>query len=64
LIVYEHDGRAWVRDVGSWDPLPWPQAQAYRLGGRAAQHAFWGGGTPQESMLHQFGRWVAERERR
>lgn len=47
------DGAA-LRDIGVWEPLDFPQRLAYRLGGRAAQHAFWGEGDPANSMLHQF----------
>jgi hypothetical protein len=47
------DGGGWIRDVGEWDPLPLPQAAAYRSGGEAAQHAFWGPGDPERSMLGQ-----------
>lgn len=53
ILLYEHDGRSWVRDIGSWDPLAWHLAAPFRLAGRAAQHAFWGGGDPSQSMLHQ-----------
>jgi hypothetical protein len=53
VIAYRADGRAWLRDVGAWDPMPWTVGQAYRLAGRRAQHAFWGGGRPDESMLYQ-----------
>ena len=54
LIVWEEpDGRAFIRDIGSWDPMRWPVAATFRHGGRAAQHAFWGEGRPEESMLHQ-----------
>jgi hypothetical protein len=48
-------GEAWVRDVGSWDPLPWYLAASYATLGRAAQHAFWGPDAPDESMLAQLG---------
>jgi hypothetical protein len=47
------DGRAYIRDVGEWDPLPLPLAAAYAGGGAAAQHAFWGPDDPQLSMLVQ-----------
>ena len=47
------DGGGWVRDVGEWDPLPLAQAAAYKGGGAAAQHAFWGPGDPERSMLEQ-----------
>lgn len=50
------DGSGWVRDVGEWDPLPLPQAAAYRGGGEAAQHAFWGPGDPELSMFEQLAR--------
>ncbi len=54
LILYRHDGRAWVRAAGTWDPLPWHLEQIYRVAGRDAQHAFWGEyGLERQSMLHQ-----------
>ena len=54
LILYTHEGRAWVRAAGTWDPMPWHVEQSYRRAGRAAQHAFWGqGGVARLSMLHQ-----------
>lgn len=54
LILYTHEGRAWVRAAGTWDPMPWHVEQSYRRAGRAAQHAFWGqGGVERLSMLHQ-----------
>lgn len=54
LVLGEHGtGGGWVRDVGEWDPLPLPQAAAHRRGGAAAQHAFWGPGDPELSMLEQ-----------
>lgn len=54
LVLYEHDQRTWVRAAGTWDPMPWPVAQAYRVAGEDAQHAFWGqGGDARKSMLHQ-----------
>jgi hypothetical protein len=34
--------------------MPWHLRLAYRTAGARAQQAFWGGGTPEESMLHQF----------
>ena len=61
LLLYRGaDGQAWLRAVGTWDPMPWHIAQAYRVAGRAAQHAFWGQGenVPQ-SMLHQLARRLA-----
>lgn len=56
LLVCEQGGAAWIRDVGSWDPLPPHLAIPYRLGGAQAQDQFWGGGEPERSMLHQFAR--------
>src|SRR3954471_22191205 len=54
LILFEEDGRAWVRAAGTWDPMPWHIDQAYRRAGRDAQHAFWGqAADPDESMLDQ-----------
>jgi hypothetical protein len=60
LVLYMHDGRAWVRAAGTWDPMPWHVDQAYRMTGHDAQHAFWGqGGVERLSMLHQLARRVA-----
>jgi hypothetical protein len=53
LIVFAQDDRAFVRDVGSWDPLPPHLAAAYAAGGHAAQDAFWGPDDPEASMLAQ-----------
>jgi hypothetical protein len=53
LIVYADGGSAFVRDVGSWDPLPLHLAAAYRAGGHHAQVAFWGPEDPEASMLAQ-----------
>ena len=53
LLVWEEDDGAFIRDVGEWDPLPPHLAVPFRLAGRAAQVAFWGGGEPEASMLHQ-----------
>jgi hypothetical protein len=54
LVLFEQDGRTWVRAAGTWDPMPWHVDQAYRIAGRDAQHAFWGQtANPAESMLHQ-----------
>jgi len=48
------DGVGALRDVGAWEPMAFPQRAAYRLGGREAQHAFWGEAADANSMLHQF----------
>jgi hypothetical protein len=54
LVLFEEQGRAYVRAAGTWDPMPWHIDQAYRRAGRDAQHAFWGqGDDPEESMLDQ-----------
>jgi hypothetical protein len=53
LVVWEEEGAAFIRDVGEWDPLSRHLALPFRLAGRAAQVAFWGGGAPEDSMLHQ-----------
>jgi hypothetical protein len=53
LVLFEDGARAYLRDVGSWDPMPWYIRLPYRVQGEAAQHAFWGLGEPRQSMLHQ-----------
>jgi hypothetical protein len=54
LVLFEQDGRAFVRAAGTWDPMPWHIDQAYQRAGRDAQHAFWGQGADlEESMLDQ-----------
>jgi hypothetical protein len=54
LLLYTHEGNAWVRAAGTWDPMPWHVAQAYRVAGHDAQHAFWGqGNVVAHSLLHQ-----------
>lgn len=63
LIVYTHADRAFVRAAASWDPLPWHLAELYDQVGRWTQHAFWGMGTPEQSMLHQLAAAVARRRR-
>ena len=54
LLLFTHEEKTWVRAAGTWDPMPWHVAQAYRTAGRDAQHAFWGqGNVVAQSMLHQ-----------
>ena len=53
LVVFATEDGAWVRDVGSWDPLPWYLEQAYERVGRRAQAAFWGPAPEAGSMLAQ-----------
>ena len=59
LVLYRLDGRAYVRAAGTWDPMPWHLASAYAVAGRGAQHAFWGEGLPEQSMLHQIAKAAA-----
>jgi hypothetical protein len=60
LLLYEHEGQAWVRAAGTWDPMPWYVDRAYRVAGREAQHAFWGEGEVERlSLLHQLARRIA-----
>lgn len=54
LLLFAADGRAWLRDVGCWDPLPAHLDLAYRARGADAQRAFWGDGEPDDSLLHGF----------
>jgi hypothetical protein len=53
LLIYELQGRAYLRAAGTWDDLPMTLEQAYRSAGRKAQQAFWGDERPESSMLHQ-----------
>ena len=61
LVVYSHGGHTYIRAIGVWDPLPWHLAEMYEQVGQAAQHAFWGMGSPEQSMLHQLSAAVATR---
>jgi hypothetical protein len=61
LIVYTHLGRSFVRAAASWDPLPPHLATLYDQVGRGLQHAFWGMGRPEQSMLHQLAAAVGRR---
>jgi hypothetical protein len=54
IVLFEESGRAFVRDVGQWDPMPWDLRVGYEHVGARAQKAFWGGGSPEESMLRAF----------
>ena len=54
LVLFEQEGKTFVRAAGTWDPMPWHIDQAYRRAGRDAQHAFWGQTSDaEESLLHQ-----------
>jgi hypothetical protein len=60
LLLYTHEGRAWVRAAGTWDPMPWHVERAYKAAGKDAQHAFWGLGEVAElSLLHQLAQRLA-----
>lgn len=60
LVLYEQNGQAYVRAAGTWDPMPWYVNEAYRRAGYEAQHAFWGMGRPEQSMLDQIALAVRE----
>ena len=52
LMLYTHEGKAWVKAAGTWDPMPWHLDKAYQQPPASeAQHAFWG--QEELSMLHQ-----------
>jgi hypothetical protein len=53
LLMYELDGRTYLRAAGTWDDMPVTLEQAYRSMGRKAQQAFWGDERPESSMLNQ-----------
>jgi hypothetical protein len=54
LLLFTHEGKAFVRAAGTWDPMPWHIEHSYRIAGRDAQHAFWGqGNVVAQSLLHQ-----------
>ncbi|MEJ7825713.1 MAG: hypothetical protein WKF48_09805 [Solirubrobacteraceae bacterium] len=59
LLVYEHDGQAFLRAAGTWDDMPMALEGAYRSAGRQAQAAFWGSGRAESSMLQQIARQTA-----
>jgi hypothetical protein len=60
LLLYTHDGQAWVRAAGTWDPMSWHIEQTIRIAGRDAQHAFWGqGNVVAQSLLHQLALQIA-----
>ena len=56
LLLYELDGRAYLRAAGTWDDMPLTLEGAYRSVGRQAQAAFWGSGLEDSSMLVQIAR--------
>jgi hypothetical protein len=56
LLVFEAGDTAFIRDIGTWDPLPPHLAAPYAAAGRAAQKAFWEPDPPALSMLAQLAR--------
>jgi hypothetical protein len=56
LLVFEAGGAAFIRDIGTWDPLPPHLAAPYAAAGRTAQKAFWEPEPPALSMLAQLAR--------
>ena len=63
LVLFEIGDRAYVRAVGNWDPMPWYVRLSYAYEGADAQRAFWGLESPERSMLRQFARAAARRQR-
>src|SRR4051812_9642942 len=60
LVLYTHEGQAWVKAAGTWDPMPWHLDRAYKSAGNEAQHAFWGARDDEAlSMLHQLASQIA-----
>lgn len=59
LLVYEEGGRAYLRAAGTWDEMPIELLAAYRMVGQPAQHAFWGEGREEQSMLHPIAKQTA-----
>src|SRR3954452_20759684 len=57
LMLYTHEGRAWVKAAGTWDPMPWHLDKAYKKAGSEAQHAFWG--QEDLSMLRQLAKAIS-----
>jgi hypothetical protein len=63
LVLFEADDHAHVRTVGNWHPMPWYARLSYAYMGADAQRTFWGLESPQHSMLRQFARAAARRQR-
>ena len=60
LALYRYDDKTWVRAAGTWDPMAWHVAGAYKIAGQHAQHAFWGQDNHvAQSMLHQLALQIA-----
>ena len=54
VLLYTHEGKAWLKAAGTWDPMPWHLDKAYKAAGNEAQHAFWGQRDDEAlSMFHQ-----------
>jgi hypothetical protein len=63
LVAFETTSGAYLRAIGNWDPMPWYVRLSYAYEGAAAQQAFWCLESPQHSMLRQFARAAARRQR-
>jgi hypothetical protein len=63
LLLFEASDGPYVRTIGNWDPMPWYLRLAYTYQGAEAQRAFWGLESPEHSMLRQFARAAARRQR-
>jgi hypothetical protein len=63
LLVFETGDGAYVRTIGNWDPMPWYVRLSYAYEGADAQRTFWGLESPEHSMLRQFARAAARRQR-
>ena len=63
LLLFETSEGAYIRAVGTWDPMPWYVRLSYAYQGADAQRAFWGLESPRQSMLRQFARAAARRQR-
>lgn len=54
LLLYTHEGQAYLRAAGTWDAMAWHLELAFQSAGRDAQRSFWGqGDVERQSMLHQ-----------
>ena len=53
---------ATIRDIGCWDPLPFPLKRAYDHGGHTAQVEFWSPQPEPSSMLAQLAHLLRPRQ--
>lgn len=63
LVAFESSAGAYRRAVGSSDSMPWYVPFAYAYEGAAAQRALWCLDSADHSMLRQFARTAARRQR-